>query len=75
MTFSSVIFSSGPIEYSRPEEENRLFDQLTTASHFISDIRFRLRHGSSSRAPLKVLRFQVSEATVECDWIARAADP
>ena len=76
MTFGSAIFSSGPIrDTSRPEEEDTLFIQLTRASHFLRDIRFRLRYGELSRAPLKVLRFQVSEATVECDWIARAPDP
>lgn len=76
MTFSSAIFSSGPIrDTSRPEEESGLFDQLTRASHFLRDIRYRLRHGELSRSPLKMLRFQVSESTVECDWMARAADP
>ena len=76
MSLGSAIFSSGPIrDTSRPEEEYGLFDQLTRVSHFLRDIRFRLRHGELSRAPLKILRFQVVEATVECDWMARAADP
>jgi hypothetical protein len=76
MSFGSAVFSSGPLRgASRPEEEEGLFDQLTRASHFLRDIRFRLRHGELSRAPLKMLRFQVAEATVECDWMARAADP
>jgi hypothetical protein len=76
MSFGSAVFSSGPIrDTSRPEEENGLFDQLTRASHFLRDIRYRLRHGELSRAPLRMLRFQVADATVECDWLARAADP
>jgi hypothetical protein len=76
MSLGSAIFSSGPIRDTlRPEEEYGLFDQLTRASHFLRDIRYRLRHGELSRAPLKMLRFQVTESTAECDWMARPADP
>lgn len=76
MSFGSAVFSSGPHrDASRPEEENALFNQLIRASHFLRDLRFRLRHGELSRAPLKMLRFQVVEANLECDWMARASDP
>ncbi len=35
----------------------------------------QLRQGELTRAPLKMLRLQVTAETVECDWLARPPDP
>jgi len=76
MPVGSAVFSSGRFrESSGPEEEQQLFNKLTRASHFIRDFRFRLRHGELSRAPLKMIRFQVEGGSIQCDWMPRAPDP
>ena len=76
MSLASAIFSSGSHRKAwRPEEEDRLFTQLARASRFLRDIRFHLRYGELSRAPLKMLRFQIVAGIIECDWMARKPDP
>lgn len=76
MSLAQAVFSSGSHRKAwRPEEEARLFTRLSRASHFLRDIRFQLRYGELSRAPLKILRFQLVAETVECDWMARTPDP
>jgi hypothetical protein len=45
------------------------------ASEFLRKIRYRLRFGEKSRAPLKLLRLEVREDSAECEWLARANDP
>jgi hypothetical protein len=52
-----------------------LAKQLCFVSHFLRDFRVYLRFGYLTRAPLRLLRFQVKECFAECDWIARAPDP
>ena len=49
-------------------------EQLWSVGTFLRKLRSRLRTGELSRAPLKLLRFQVQESTAECDWIARPPD-
>lgn len=34
-----------------------------------------MRYGELSRAPLQLLRLNLSAEVVECDWMARAPDP
>jgi hypothetical protein len=41
---------------------------------FVRQIRTRLRFGDISRAPLRLLRMQLSERAAECDCIARPPD-
>jgi hypothetical protein len=52
-----------------------LAKQVCYVGHFLRDIRVQLRFGTLTRAPLRLLRFQVKESIAECDWIARAQDP
>lgn len=47
---------------------------LWEASEFIHKLRGRLRFGRLSRAPLKLLRFEVRGEVAECEWMARPAD-
>ena len=63
---------SGPLENDwRLEGKQNLFGQLNDASHFLRDVRSRLRYGRLRRTPLRLLRFQLSAEAVECDWVAR----
>ena len=51
--------------------------QLWEVADFVRSIRRRLRFGEFSRAPLRLLRFELRNdvaQTVECDWIVRPAD-
>ena len=57
------------------ESSLRLAKRLCDVSHFLRDLRVHLRFGELTRAPLRMLRFQVSEDVAECDWMARAPDP
>ena len=47
---------------------------LWEASEFVHKLRGRMRFGRLSRAPLKLLRFEVRGEAAECEWIARPAD-
>lgn len=49
--------------------------QLWEVADFIRRARRHLRFGELSRAPLRLLRFELRIDVVECDWIARPADP
>lgn len=76
MSFGSFAFPSDPCRKRwRPEAEGGLFQHLNQLSHFLRDLRRRLRYGELSRAPLRLLRFQIVDEIVECDWMARAPDP
>jgi hypothetical protein len=51
--------------------------QLWEVTDFVRSIQRRLRFGEFSRAPLRLLRFELRNdvaQTVECDWMARPAD-
>ena len=49
--------------------------QLWDISNFVRALRIRLRFGELSRAPLRMLRLELCGDTVQCDWMARPADP
>jgi hypothetical protein len=42
---------------------------------FVRKVRFRARFGKRSRAPLRMLRLELSGETAECDLMARQPDP
>jgi len=48
--------------------------QLWEAGDFLSKLRVRMRFGKLSRAPLKLLRFELRGEAAECEWMARPAD-
>src|SRR5882762_1433943 len=65
-----------------PESENwwskgtsRLAKRITDVGLFVRAIRIQMRFGDLTRAPLRMLRFQITGNVVECDWLARSADP
>jgi len=47
---------------------------LWEASDFLRKLRVRMRFGKLSRAPLKLLRFELRGEVAECEWMARPAD-
>ena len=49
--------------------------QLWEASDFLRKLRVQMRFGKLSRAPLKLLRFELRSELAECEWMARPADP
>jgi hypothetical protein len=60
---------------ARSKGSSRLAKRLCGAGHFLRDLRIQMRFGELTRAPLRLLRFQISEDLVECDWVAREPDP
>ena len=55
-----------------PEEKPGLAKQLNGIGEFLRGLRVQMRFGELTRAPLRMLRFQLVEDFVECDWLARA---
>jgi len=49
--------------------------RLWDIAKFVRSLRIQLRFGGLSRAPLRLLRLELYNDTVECDWMARPADP
>src|SRR2546429_9205810 len=48
--------------------------RLWELGYFVRGLRIGMRFGELSRAPLRLLRLQLRENQVECDWMARPAD-
>jgi hypothetical protein len=74
---SSVSANSSFKAYSeqwRLKRRLRLREQFCNVSHFLSRLHVQLRFGELTRAPLKLLRLQMFEDSVECEWLARAPD-
>jgi hypothetical protein len=52
-----------------------LTEKLCDIRCFLLRTRVQLRFGRLSRAPLKMIRLEISPEAVECDYLARASDP
>jgi len=76
MSLVSALFPSGRYRNTwSAAEGNGLVGQLCKASQFLRSMRIQMRFGSLSRAPLRLVRLQMIDEVVECDWLARAPDP
>jgi hypothetical protein len=76
MSLVSAIFPSDPFrENWTLKGADGLVKQLFKASQFIRGLRVQMRFGELSRAPLRLVRFQMLDSVVECDWLARLPDP
>lgn len=62
-------------DFRRRQWPDSLYAQLSHASRFLQELRRTLQYGELSRAPLRLLRFQISDGIAECDWMARSPDP
>ena len=72
---------ASPISPFDPESENRwskrtarLAKRICDAGLFIRGLRVQLRFGELSRAPLRLIRFELTANEAECDWFARNPD-
>lgn len=45
------------------------------ASELLRKVRFQMRFGELSRAPLRLLRLELRDDYAECEWLSRANDP
>lgn len=74
---------NAPIDYSldafrkwgKPKPGFPLTEKLCDIRCFFLRTRMKLRFGRLSRAPLKMIRLEISPEGVECDYLARAIDP
>jgi hypothetical protein len=62
-------------QWETPRSLLGLTEQFCNVSHFLCRLRMQMRYGDLTRAPLKLIRLQICENTLECDWLAREADP
>jgi len=73
--------SAFPISPFDPEGDwgstgtSKLAKRLCEVGVFARTLRVRMRYGDLTRAPLRMIRFQLKECVAECDWIARVPDP
>ncbi len=67
-------FDPGPV---RPwwKDSSGLTEYLREVSLFLRNFRSRLKVGEHSRSPLRLIRFQLDQGTIWCDWVARDPDP
>jgi hypothetical protein len=49
--------------------------EILQAADFLRRTRRKLRQGEYSREPLRLLRIEWKQDSVECDWLMRAPDP
>lgn len=56
------------------KDRSGLAEYLREASLFLRGLGSRLKTGEHSRSPLRLLRFQLGEDCVWCDWVARDPD-
>jgi hypothetical protein len=73
--------SSTPISPFDPASENwwskgtsNLAKRLCDVGSFVRSLGVQMRFGELTRAPLRLVRFQLKENVAECDWLARSQD-
>ncbi|HEV2275606.1 MAG TPA: hypothetical protein VGR96_15650 [Acidobacteriaceae bacterium] len=75
----SIISATSPFDSDKANEWSKgssgLAKRLGDASHFLRNFRVSLRFGELTRAPLRLLRFQMFQDLIECDWLSREPDP
>ena len=59
----------------KPSSRIRLAEHLCNVSHFLRGLRVKMRFGELTRAPISLLRLKIVGEVVNCDWLARSADP
>lgn len=71
-----------PISPFDPDGENwwskgiaTLAKRICSVGLFARELRVQLRFGELTRAPLRLIRFEMNANEAECDWIARSPDP
>jgi hypothetical protein len=52
-----------------------MLSQVCEIGDFVRRMRTQVRFGDLSRASLRLLRLELRAAEVECEWMARPADP
>jgi hypothetical protein len=75
MSFSFAPCSSRTKDDHLRSEEPNLAARLFEVGFLLRSWRARLRMGELSRAPLRLLRFELNQNFAECEWIARTPDP
>jgi hypothetical protein len=77
MPLTSVTFPSDPYRLKKRASEGvgDLVEQLERIGQFLRSLRVKIRFGELTRAPIRMIRLQVCKEVVECDWLARSADP
>jgi len=53
---------------------NNMLAGLHGVGQFLNALQTRLRHGQATRVPLRLLRLELKENALECEWIARPPD-
>lgn len=76
MSLASAACSPDPLEEDLTREggEGGLVKQVLRAGQFLRGVRVQMRFGAFSRAPLRLVRLQVEDNAVECDWLVRSPD-
>lgn len=75
MSFASAACSSDPLEEDWTREGGEgLVKQVLRAGQFLRGLRVQMRFGELSRAPLRLVRLQMEDRAVECDWLVRSPD-
>jgi len=66
-------FNPGPV-LPWWKDSSGLAEYLREASLFLRRLSSRMKTGEYSRSPLRLMRFQMGEDSVWCDWVARDSD-
>jgi hypothetical protein len=69
-TFGRFRFFTAAIEKGKGEQMKPLWQ----IADFVRELRRQLRFGEFSRAPLQLLRLELHDKALACDWMARPGD-